>query len=359
MRLIYRIRKLTKERSSMNKEILFFKYSCGLATPEEEKLLQKLLANSENARNELKTVEEIIAIDNEIKELDRYDTSKGYIGMRQKVKAKKKTAPFIVWMYRVAAILILPLLISIAALIHTNQMQQNELNRNVWMEVVSAPGLISRFELPDQSKVWLNSGSRLRYPSHFNGAEREVKLAGEGYFEVSSDKEHPFYVTTETGVKVMAHGTSFNVNTYNEYDVVEAVLVKGKIDLSFAGQTLRKMIAGEEAIFNKTSHQLMVNKVNTEEKTAWKDGKIMFRNATLEQVFKQLERRYNVDIIVHDVYKSAANYRCRVTFTNETIQQIFTYLEVAAPIRWAIDTPKQQGDSSLVKQRIDVWLNKK
>ena len=95
------------------------------------------------------------------------------------------------------------------------------------------------------------------------------------------------------------------------------------------------------------------------EKTAWKDGKIVFRNASLEDVFHQLSRRYNVDIVFHDDYKLSDGYRCRVTFTDETIQQIFGYLEIAAPIRWTVSTPVQKNDSTLVRQRVDVWLKKK
>ena len=142
----------------------------------------------------------------------------------------------------------------------------------------------------------------------------------------------------------MAHGTRFNVNAYDEYEDIEAVLVEGKIDFLFSGKNLRELKSGEQAVFNKNTHSLVINPISIYEKTAWKDGKIVFRNASLEDVFHQLSRRYNVDI---------------VTFTDETIQQIFGYLEIAAPIRWTVSTPVQKNDSTLVRQRVDVWLKKK
>lgn len=342
-----------------NKEILFFKKYSEEITPDEKERVQELLSDSENNREEMTLVEQIISVENEIKELASYDVSKGYQGMMEKIGEKRKIVHWSSWLQRTAVILVIPLLISTLTLLYQNQKQRNEFNHTGWVEVSAAPGLVSKFELPDRSKVWLNSGSTLRYPVRFMKHIREVELDGEGYFEVKSDKENPFYVATGSGVRVMAHGTHFNVNAYDEYDDIEAVLSEGKIDFLFSENTLQQLKPGEQAVFNKNSHQLTVNPVNVYEKTAWKDGKIVFRNASLEEVFSQLSRRYNIDIFFHDDYKLSTGYRCRVTFTNETIQQIFSYLEIAAPIKWIVSAPVQQNDSTLMKQRVDVWLKKK
>lgn len=342
-----------------SKEILFFKKYSEEITPDEKEKVQELLSASDDNREEMNLVEQIISVENEIKELASYDVSEGYQGMMQKIRKQKKIIHWSSWLLRIAAILIVPLLISTLALLYQNQEQRKELNRTGWVEVSAAPGLVSKFELPDQSKVWLNSGSTLRYPFRFMGHMREVELDGEGYFEVKSDKDNPFYVATGSGVKVMAHGTHFNVNAYDEYDGIEAVLSEGKIDFIFSGNTLQQLKPGEQAVFNKNSHQLTINPVSVYEKIAWKDGKVVFRNASLEEVFSQLSRRYNIDIFFHDDYKLSTGYRCRVTFTNETIQQIFSYLEIAAPIKWTVSAPVQQNDSTLVKQRVDVWLKDK
>lgn len=342
-----------------NKEILFFKKYTEKTTPDEATMIEQLLAASGENRKEMDLVEQVISIEAEMKELASYDVSKGYLGMKQKLNERKSPIHWSFWLTRIAVILVFPLLISTLTLLYLNREQQKELSRFEWMEVSAALGLISKFELPDQSKVWLNSGSTLRYPSRFTGNTREVELNGEGYFEVKSDQKNPFYVSAGSGVKVMAHGTRFNVNAYDEYDKIEAVLAEGKIDFLFADNRLRQLVPGEQAVFDRNSHQLMVTPVGIYEKIAWKDGKIVFRNASLEEVFHQLGRRYNVDIVFHDDYKLSLGYRCRVTFTNETIQQIFSYLEIAAPIKWTVSTPVRQSDSTLAKQRIDVWLKKK
>jgi ferric-dicitrate binding protein FerR (iron transport regulator) len=230
-------------------------------------------------------------------------------------------------------------------------------NEIVYAEVVSAPGLVTSFALPDQSKVWLNSNSRLRYPVSFDGNTRKVELEGEGYFEVESDRKRPFYVTTPSGMQVMAFGTRFNVNVQG--NMTETILAEGRVALLDNDSLLKELLPGEEALFDNITGTLEMKSVNLSEKLAWKDGKIIFRNAPLDKVFEQLSKRYNVEIVFHDEYNLSEKYSSRrVTFTNETIQQILSYLEIAAPLEWKISPTVQNGDSTLVRQRIDVWLKK-
>ena len=85
--------------------------------------------------------------------------------------------------------------------------------------------------LADGSKVWLNSGSTLTFPSKFNGKKRLVELDGEGFFEVKSDKEHPFIVFTSK-YQVKAVGTSFNIYDYQDSPQFEAALLNGKVEVT-------------------------------------------------------------------------------------------------------------------------------
>lgn len=342
-----------------HKEILFFKRSEGCCLPEEEKQVQKLISESKAVALELDQVEQLIMLNTKIKAIQQYDRKKGFRIVQEKISRISPKKGFLYFFTRVAAVLLLPLLISTFTLIYINRKQIQEINAVSMVEVVSAPGMISCFQLPDSSRVWLNAGSKLYYPSSFHGKDREVKLTGEGYFEVKSDREHPFYVTVGNDIKVMAYGTHFNVNAYEDYTDIEAVLEEGKVDVFVSDQSVHSLQPGERALYNKKNGDVQVERINIYEKTAWKDGKIVFRNASLDEVFRRLEKRYNIDIKFHDKAKLSDKYRCRVTFTQETLQQVFSYLEAALPIKWKISSPSQQSDSTLFKQRVDVWLSNK
>jgi ferric-dicitrate binding protein FerR (iron transport regulator) len=343
------------EKLNIDREVLFFRYCEEIATPEEKKLTERLVEESGTLAGELEQVKQAVGLQQKIKGQNIYDTHAGYSRVQYKIRKKGRIRKRVSTLYRVAAMLTIPLLITTLVFGYMVLNKDNE--KVVYAEIVSAPGVVSQFEFPDQSKVWLNSESKLRYPSQFKGNTREVELEGEAYFEVQSNKERPFYVATPSGLKIMAYGTRFNVNA-NE-NKTETTLVEGHVAILNQEKILKELHPEDEVLFDNTTGKLELQNVNLYEKLAWKDGKIVFRNASLDKVFARLSKRYNVDIVLHDEHHLAEKYSSiRVTFSNETIQQIFSYLEIAAPIEWKVSPIAQNEDSALAKQRIDVWLKK-
>lgn len=297
-------------------------------------------------------IKRIRALSEDIEDYRSIDTDRAYGRVDRRIRKQVRQ---IYWQYasRIAAVLLLPLLISTITVSYLYIEQKNELAKIAYNEVVSAPGTVTRLELPDHSIVWLNAESRLSYPTAFNGKEREVKLSGEGYFEVQSDREYPFYVSTDGGLKVMAYGTKFNVNAYHDEPVIEAVLERGKIDVISENKRIQ-LEPNKQATFDKETGEFTVSTINMDEKTGWKEGRLVFRNAPLEVVLQRLSRRYNVDIVLHKKGNKAYNYRA--TFTTETIEQILNYLKISAPIEWSIRKAEQNEDASFPKECIDVYL---
>lgn len=343
-----------QEEHTIDKEILLFRYAAGIANQVEKEKVERLIADSEEISAELDTVREALSLRKKIQEMESYDIPAGYKEVRHIIKKTHQKKRFVALLSHVAALFALPLLITTLTFGYLAFHKTSE--EIVYAEVVSAPGLVSRFELPDKSKVWLNSNATLRYPVKFNQSIREVQLDGEGYFEVQSDKQHPFCVKTASGMKIIASGTQFNINT--EGKITETTLAEGKVTVFHHENLLKELNPGEQLSFNNDTKQFGTREVNLNEKLAWKDGKIIFRNAPLNDVFEQLSKRYNVDIILHDPHNQSSRYLSRVTFTDETIQQIFSYLEIAAPIKWKIYTPVKNNDSTLTKQQIEVWLER-
>ena len=181
-----------------------------------------------------------------------------------------------------------------------------------------------------------------------------MELKGKAYFEVQADKKRPFYVNTPDGLSVYVYGTKFNVAAYEDEELIGTVLEKGKVNVITPNQETMELLPGEQLLYNRNSRKWIKNKVDVYEKVAWKDGKLIFRNATLEEIFKRLSRHFNVDIEFDN--RLGKEYKYRATFHKETLQQILDYLAKSAALKWRVEDAAQQADDTLTKARIIVNL---
>ena len=160
------------------------------------------------------------------------------------------------------------------------------------IEMVNPMGMRSSVVLSDGTKVILNAGTTLSYPAAFVSGQREVKVNGEAFFEVSHDKEHPFIVSAEN-VKVKVLGTKFNVKAYDDDDNIEVTLAEGKVGVGLDTKNLIQIMPGQQI---KASHRFIKREVRLQSYTSWICGKFYFTNYPLEKIAKQLERSFNVRI---------------------------------------------------------------
>jgi hypothetical protein len=158
-------------------------------------------------------------------------------------------------------------------------------------------------ELSDQTKVWLNSESQLKYPKEFiEGKDREVELVyGEAYFDVSPSTNHngtQFKVLTNRQ-EITVFGTEFNVKAYNDNTTMYTTLVEGKVSIS-NGKVDAILHPGEQAILTKEQSNMAVHSVNVYDEISWKEGIFSFEGKTLDEIMKVISRWYDVAIIFED-----------------------------------------------------------
>ncbi|MCE7061135.1 FecR family protein [Dyadobacter sp. CY343] len=161
-------------------------------------------------------------------------------------------------------------------------------------------GKRSVITLSDGTKIWVNSGSKLVYPAHFDSKQREVYVEGQAYFAVSHAADHPFFVHTKN-MKVQVFGTEFDVSAYADDQQTSTVLVKGSIELTANQQSIfkaqkRKLEPGMRAVYVAGKGSLEVKQVNVGEYISWKDGYLALTRAPLAGILKKLARYYDVDI---------------------------------------------------------------
>jgi len=177
--------------------------------------------------------------------------------------------------------------------------QQIVAEEQVFNTLVVPYGKRSQITLSDGSKVWLNSGSKLVYPANIK-EKRTVYIEGEAIFEVTHSEQHPFFVVTK-GFEIKVLGTVFNVTSYPDDNVSSTVLERGKIELAsteknFLSKEKLTILPGTMAVYNPDEKTFNQQKVDTRDYMSWRDGYFIFKDESLENITKKLERYYNVKI---------------------------------------------------------------
>ncbi|SHF67436.1 FecR family protein [Pedobacter caeni] len=187
--------------------------------------------------------------------------------------------------------------------------------------------------LPDGTRVWLNAGSSLKYPTTFAGQERKVSLEGEGYFEVAHDQNKPFKVeSNDQTVEVL--GTHFNISAYDDDKEVKTTLLKGKVRVKTEKTGSSEILKpGEQAVL--VNHSLKVAEVMTEDVVAWKNNSFVFNNEKLGSIMRKIARWYDVEVIcppdLAEMVFAGSGSR------NRSIQQTLRIMELTESVHFKIE----------------------
>lgn len=164
--------------------------------------------------------------------------------------------------------------------------------------------------LSDGTHVWLNASSSITFPSQFIGNERRVSVKGEAYFEVAKNPDKPFYVTT-TRSEIRVLGTHFSVMDYeNEYKS-KTTLLEGSVKIT-SGSESKILKPNDQAVIDNNKKLTKIHLDDASKEVAWKDGYFEFKNDSLATVMRQLERWYDVDVLIDHKIKDGENYTGKI-----------------------------------------------
>jgi transmembrane sensor len=267
------------------------------------------------------------------------------------------------WQYgqRIAALLLLPLLAYSGFVTLKNlSLKESQKDFVVMQTISSRQGMVTSFVLADGTKVWLNSGSELKFPSRFTGDERTVALKGEGYFEVTKNQDQPFRVNTkELAVDVL--GTSFDVVSYEDDQQFEIILVEGSVKLTDGKLSSKTapivMHPGQRAVLELENRKVDVANVEVEKYIAWRDGNLVFRDDNMEEVVRRLSRWYNTEIVIND--PEIKDYVYKATFRNESLPQVLNLLKLSAPIDYKIVASRALPNGEFTREKVFLMKKKK
>ena len=241
--------------------------------------------------------------------------------------------------------------------------------------------------LPDSSKVWLNSGSKLTVQQGYNRNERTVNLIGEAYFDVATNPKKPFIVKAGE-ISIRATGTAFNVKAYPEEGQITTTLIRGIVyiegndeqkkefkvqmkpnqtvnykrhaiiaDSIVKKETINQSTLSKSEKIDRTQIPLIVTTSQTKAKTltSWMKDRWIIDNEEFGDLAVQLERRYNV--IIRFESEELKQYHFTGTIERETVEQMFEAFRYSIPLKYIIE----QGvitltvDNELKKQYEKAW----
>jgi len=252
---------------------------------------------------------------------------------------------------KIAVVLLIPALITIAVLSYFSLNSTQE--TLAWAEIHSPTGSRVKFQLPDGSHGWLNSGSSIKYPINF-AHNRKVEMSGEAWFDVVHSNSEEFRVITPYfDIKVL--GTQFNVNAYDDDITTGVILERGKVIVLGKDESVKaELDPNQQIVYNKSTNKLVKSNIDAKSYTSWKDGLLVFKNATMAEIAKRLERRYNAEIILHGNALKTSIFRA--TFQDENLEDICKMLATVAPIQYKIHKRIQKSDSTFLKKKVEMWL---
>lgn len=303
-------------------------------TPELDLVWQNWLAENEDKKSLLDQSRKMI-LNLSFKEYSPDSDSKQYI--LEKVNQSTNSSRMLFWQQtwlRAAAVFIA--VMAIGALVYFTSFNQDDKIMATSVEMVkkkNLEGVKSTLMLADGSKVYLNSGSTLEYPKTFTTKERVVKLNGEAFFEIAHDSERPFRVKT-TDFQVEVLGTKFNVNSGVNYSAV--ALVEGKVRLqSESEDTSIVLDPGHMATLNQQNGSFKTSSFDIDYITGWKDGYLVFKEASLDEVVNRLHKWYGIEIKLINKPKTA-DWSYTASFKNESLEMVLLNMSTLRQFNYEI-----------------------
>ncbi len=272
------------------------------------------------------------------------------------LEEKKDRKKINIWRYyqQVAAILFIPVL-AFSIWYYASERPNAPVQQMVesLVEINAPDGARVEFFLPDSSRGWLNSGSKLKFPAVFKG-ERKVELSGEAWFDVQH-LDNTGFIVSVPDMNVNVLGTQFNVSAYPGEVCTDVTLEEGKVEIQGKSGIFNETLSPNERItFNQKTRTLTLSEVDASRFSAWKEGFLIIDNERLGQVIGRLERWYNVDIIIQDdVLKE---YRFKATFKDEPLEEVLRLIAKTTPVNYIIENRTTDSNGVTKQKKVTMKL---
>lgn len=281
-------------------ETLLAAYLRNETTSEENSRVEEWMATSEENRRQAEDLYYMLFTYDRMTAYESVDLDRSYAQLTRRIHKRR----FGMLRRHAAAIASMAALVAVA--IVSLVLVGNISDRLATPLVVATDmGERSHVTLPDGTKVWMNSCSRLEYSAAYFSSERRVKLSGEAYFEVAKDTSTPFIVHSN-GLRTKVLGTRFNIRANDNDHFVTETLFEGSVHVSSASADTKSrcgitMRPAQQLVFNTiTGSMTLSDCADTQQALCWVEGRLHFEQTPLQEIVRELERHYNITISILD-----------------------------------------------------------
>ena len=246
-----------------------------------------------------------------------YDLETEWALLQKKLPGKGLSRSLRFYSYRIAAILVLGLVLGFSWIY---------VSRMMGTVRVLADDRAVEVILEDGTEVTVNRNSSLRYSKSFKQGERKVYLSGEAWFDVAKDTSLPFVIDAGAAL-VEVLGTSFNVNAYRENPTVEITVESGLVALSGKADQKDQIVmkAGTGGSYDKSLKQLKLIPSSDPNSISWLTRELYFDGSSLREVCRLVNKVYGVKMVITN--KELSSCPITVTFRDQSLESILKVLE--------------------------------
>lgn len=302
-------------------DTLLTKYIAQTISGEETEELFALISESESYKNQYKQYAKL----NTLSRIPVFGTycKRDYAVLKKRIGIHSIGRRLHLW--RVAAAAALALVSSAMTVLLSTYLDKTRNVEVAWVETSTPLGGSMRLVLPDGSVAWVNAKSQLKYSSAYGKTDRNLWLQGEGYFEVAKNETLP--LTVHAGnMTVTATGTRFNVNSYGDEPRWEVALSEGGVDVAVADRSFR-LVPNQMAVYDRKGGEVKVEPFDGALIARWTQGKLSFERASIPDVFRMLERHFNVFIKIESEELKSEYFMGSINL-NMSLSAIINHLDV-------------------------------
>lgn len=216
-------------------------------------------------------------------------------------------------------------------------------SKGQFTEIYASENEVKKAILPDGSQAWVNERSRISFPENFDTETREVILEGEAFFDVVKNEQKPFIVKAGDAITKVV-GTSFNLETDESKEIIEIVVVSGKVSFYSALNPNRSVLLeqGMKGVYLASSDSIYSTDNGETNFLAWQTDKLIFDNTPIKDVLQVLNKQFNVDIQVSE--QEILSCKFTSTFEKATLKEVLNILSLSLGLHYM-----REGDRYILK----------